>query len=199
MNTDRWHNVCCLSDENVRMIAWNVLTEALDELDVIRAQIREARATERTSRFYRLVRAGPAGAQPTAHVADVIELSGGWVVVHWLHDPKAIALYSNIASTRLALSVEAGFLFVLDEVAERTSQPGLRADGIQPLLMPGERRILGELRRGLSNKEIAFNIGLSESTVKNRLTDLYKKLGDDIEDRLQAVMLTRDWNLEDEG
>jgi DNA-binding CsgD family transcriptional regulator len=183
----------------VRVIARNVLTEALDELDVVRAQVREARATERTSRFYRLVRAEPNGVETSAHLADVIELSGGWVLVHWLHDPKPISLYSNIASTRLALSVEAGFLFVLDEVAERTSVHALRPDGVQPSLMPAERRILGQLRRGLSNKEIAFKIGLSESTVKNRLTDLYKKLGDDIEDRLQAVMLTRDWNLEDEG
>jgi DNA-binding CsgD family transcriptional regulator len=178
------------------MIAYNVLTETLDELDLIRAQVRQARATERTSRFYRLVRAGT---EPTEHVADVIELSGGWVLVHWLHDPKAVSLYSTIASARLALSEEAGFLFVLDEVAERTSVHGPPADGVQPSLMPGERKILGELRRGLSNKEIALKIGLSESTVKNRLTDLYKKLGDDIEDRIQAVMLTRDWNLEDEG
>jgi DNA-binding CsgD family transcriptional regulator len=184
------------------LIAYAALTEALAELDLVRAQVREARATERASRFYRLVRAAPSEAESTdhvAHVANVIELSGGSVMVHWLHEPKALTLYSSMAAGRLALSAEAGLLLILDEVAERSSVHNQGAGSAHTALMPADRRILGELRRGLSNKEIALKIGLSESTVKNRLTDLYKKLGDDIEDRLQAVMLTRDWNLEDEA
>jgi DNA-binding CsgD family transcriptional regulator len=181
------------------LIAYAALTEALAELDLVRAQVREARATERASRFYRLVRAAPSGAESTDHIANVIELSGGSVIVHWLHEPTALTLYSSMAAGRLALSAEAGLLLILDEVAERSSVHNQGAGTAHTALMPADRRILGELRRGLSNKEIALKIGLSESTVKNRLTDLYKKLGDDIEDRLQAVMLTRDWNLEDEG
>jgi DNA-binding CsgD family transcriptional regulator len=181
------------------MLTWNVLTDALDELDIVRAQLREARATERTSRFYRLLRGRPGAAEAGECLANVIELNAGWVLVHWLHDPKAVSLYSSIASTRLALCGDGGFLLVLDEVAERTTLHGPRGDGVQPTLIRSERRILGELRHGLSNKEIAFKLGLSESTVKNYLTELYKKLGDDVGDRLQAVMLTRDWNLEDEG
>jgi len=177
----------------------DVFSEVLDELEVVRAQLREARATERTTRFYRLVRARQGGTESREHMADVIELSGGWVVVRWLHGQKALSMYQDVETTRLAVCGDGAFLLVLDEVAERTTRHSLPADGFHQELIPSERRILGELRRGLSNKEIAVKIGVSQSTVKNHLTDLYKKLGDDVADRLQAVMLTRDWNLEDEG
>jgi RNA polymerase sigma factor (sigma-70 family) len=40
-----------------------------------------------------------------------------------------------------------------------------------------ERQIVDALLRALSNKEIAQHLGVSDQTVKNQLTRLYRKIG----------------------
>jgi len=52
-------------------------------------------------------------------------------------------------------------------------------------LTPRERAILSLLALGKSNKEIAFELGLREQTVKNYLYALYRKLG--VQDRVGAT------------
>lgn len=49
-----------------------------------------------------------------------------------------------------------------------------------------ELEILGCLAAGLSNKEIAADLCISEKTVKNHLSNLFRKL--DVADRTQAVL-----------
>ena len=44
-------------------------------------------------------------------------------------------------------------------------------------LTPRERQIIGELKKGLSNKEIADELGVVEETVKKHLQHVYSKLG----------------------
>jgi DNA-binding NarL/FixJ family response regulator len=44
-------------------------------------------------------------------------------------------------------------------------------------LTPREREIFGMLARGLSNKEIAFRLGLSRKTVESHHNSLSRKLG----------------------
>jgi len=46
------------------------------------------------------------------------------------------------------------------------------------------------VKRGLRNKEIAFELGLSEKTIKAYLGILYRKLG--VNSRTQAVILLQD-------
>lgn len=53
-------------------------------------------------------------------------------------------------------------------------------------LTPRQRQILAELQKGLSNKEIARNLGLSEGTVKLHVTALLKVLN--VANRTQAVL-----------
>ena len=43
-------------------------------------------------------------------------------------------------------------------------------------LTPREREIVESLLRGRTNKEIANQFGVTEQTVKNQLTTLFKKL-----------------------
>lgn len=81
----------------------------------------------------------------------------------------------------------------LEEAFERYG--GLLADledKFMPL-SPREMEILKLITRGLSNKEIAYTLGISHQTVKNHMTSILRKL--DVEDRTQAAVfaLRRGW------
>lgn len=54
------------------------------------------------------------------------------------------------------------------------------------LLTNRELNILFEISRGLKNKEIAEKLFLSEKTIKNYITSIFKKIG--VEDRVQATI-----------
>ncbi|HEY4689841.1 MAG TPA: response regulator transcription factor [Anaerolineae bacterium] len=60
-------------------------------------------------------------------------------------------------------------------------------------LSPREMEILQYITRGLSNKEIAHQLGISHQTVKNHMTSILRKLN--VEDRTQAAVyaLRRGW------
>ena len=55
----------------------------------------------------------------------------------------------------------------------------------QPLSIR-EMEVLTQVTRGLSNKEIASNLGISHQTVKNHVTAILRKLG--VSDRTQAAL-----------
>ncbi len=60
-------------------------------------------------------------------------------------------------------------------------------------LSPREMEILEFVTRGLSNKEIAYRLGISHQTVKNHMTSILRKLR--VDDRTQAAVyaLSRGW------
>lgn len=62
-----------------------------------------------------------------------------------------------------------------------------------PRLTPRERDVLRELTRGLSNKEIARELGLSPDTVKDHLASLFFKL--EVGDRLTLLNRSRELGL----
>ena len=57
-------------------------------------------------------------------------------------------------------------------------------------LTPRERDVLAVLVRGLSNKQIAWRLGISEKTVKAHLANLFARHG--FEDRVQAALWARE-------
>lgn len=56
-------------------------------------------------------------------------------------------------------------------------------------LNPVECEIVALVARGLSNREIAARLGKAEGTVKNRLSQVYHKLG--ITRRVRLMMMFR--------
>jgi DNA-binding NarL/FixJ family response regulator len=65
--------------------------------------------------------------------------------------------------------------------------PESQSGGPLDRLTPQERRILGLITQGQTNKEIGGEIGVSEKTVRNLMTNVLAKLG--VERRQQAVAL----------
>ncbi len=65
------------------------------------------------------------------------------------------------------------------------SPPADAREAFTPL-SPREMEILEYVTRGLSNKEIAYKLGISHQTVKNHMTAILQKL--DGEDRTQAAI-----------
>lgn len=70
----------------------------------------------------------------------------------------------------------------------RDAEPAQRR---APDLLPHEQEIMSLLNQGLTNKEIADQLGLALSTVKNRLTRVFQKL--QVQRRTQAL---RAWKRE---
>ena len=81
----------------------------------------------------------------------------------------------------------------LAEAYERFGGLWIDADEKFMPLSPREMEILKLITRGLSNKEIAYTLGISHQTVKNHMTSILRKL--DVEDRTQAAVfaLRRGW------
>ena len=73
---------------------------------------------------------------------------------------------------------------VMGHLLERIRSPST-ADHLQTLTAQ-ERRILDHLGDGLSNREIAKQIGTTEKTVKNHVSSILRKL--DLENRTQAAL-----------
>jgi DNA-binding NarL/FixJ family response regulator len=53
-----------------------------------------------------------------------------------------------------------------------------------------EKQIVDALLAGRTNKEIALQLGVSDQTIKNQLTTLYRKVG--VSSRLELVLFVMD-------
>ncbi|HEX2993523.1 MAG TPA: response regulator transcription factor, partial [Anaerolineales bacterium] len=66
--------------------------------------------------------------------------------------------------------------------------------GLPDPLSVREQEILGWLAKGLTNKEIALRLNLTEGTVKNYVTTILQKLG--VQDRTQAALRARELGIQ---
>jgi DNA-binding NarL/FixJ family response regulator len=82
------------------------------------------------------------------------------------------------AALRLATQ---GVAYYAVEDGQEASDGKARKGG----LTPSEQRVLEALARGLSNKEIAQELWLTQQTVKFHLTNIYRRLG--VSNRTEAV------------
>jgi DNA-binding NarL/FixJ family response regulator len=82
----------------------------------------------------------------------------------------------------------------MDSSRQLTSNLSL---GVLESLTPRERDVLAWLAAGLCNREIAKHLELSEKTVRNRISDIFGKIG--ASNRTQAALwahehgFKRDW------
>ena len=56
-----------------------------------------------------------------------------------------------------------------------------------------EQKILGEIAKGLNNREIAGGLFISEKTVRNHITSIFDKLG--VASRAQAIVMAKEAGL----
>ncbi len=86
-------------------------------------------------------------------------------------------------------AVHAGNTIMSPDIAKKTitTFEGIRSNSeLTPSLTERELEVIEALAQGKSNKEIARDLGISEKTVRNHATNIYKKLH--IFDRTQAVI-----------
>jgi two-component system nitrate/nitrite response regulator NarL len=133
-------------------------------------------------------------------VADTIDTSGSGAPVLFLardgnEAAQAIArgargvMLQTAPPRRMHTAVRAvadGLMIIDDEIAERV-MPHARArvDLIEPLT-PREQQVAQLLAGGLTNKEIAQRLGITEHTVKFHLNGILRKLG--VSTRTEAVV-----------
>lgn len=104
--------------------------------------------------------------------------SGAEVTRHALQLVRGGGVY--VPSEALGESVDA---------SAAKSQPMPESDSMATLT-PRQRSVLSLLDRGMSNKGIARELGISEITVKAHVSAILRKLG--VDNRVQAVVAARD-------
>ncbi|MGE5454905.1 MAG: response regulator [Methylocystaceae bacterium] len=113
---------------------------------------------------------------------QVVEMVKAGVSAYVLKDVPGEELMSTI------LKVMEGNVVIHPRVANRVIKELNRVDQRRPefQLTRRERVILECLVKGLANKEMAAAMDISEKTVKNHLTSIFRKL--DVKDRTQAAV-----------
>lgn len=73
--------------------------------------------------------------------------------------------------------VRAGRSWIDPELSDRVRQLAQGSAGGRPALAPRELQVIGLVRRGLRNRDIAQQLGVTEGTVKSYLHAIFEKLG----------------------
>lgn len=97
--------------------------------------------------------------------------------------PKSLSLED--LSAALATALDGGFWFP-ETIQAATMSADQSAEKINSLT-PAQRRVLSGLSDGLLNKQIAYEMGISEATVKAHMTAIFRKLG--ANNRTQALLV----------
>jgi NarL family two-component system response regulator LiaR len=92
--------------------------------------------------------------------------------------------------SRAIRTVYAGDTIMAPEIARKMllafEEAGEKEEPAAPKLTDREMQIITSLSRGRANKEIARDLSISEKTVRNHVSNIYKKLH--VYDRTQAVL-----------
>src|SRR5579862_1256451 len=113
------------------------------------------------------------------------------VVGYVLKDASALEVASAVRSVAMGEAICPPRLCatLFEQVSKQTAQPDLFLLRRNLGLTRREQQLVHMIGRGLTNKEIATQLSLSEQTVKNHVHRMLRKLG--ANDRLAAVELCR--------
>jgi len=103
-----------------------------------------------------------------------------------LCDRLKSAVRGNVVLAEAVANIVARSLRLPEPDAAPASQRSLVTDANLPDLTEREREILGHIAAGLSNKQIARVLGISDGTVKVHIKNLLRKLG--AHSRLEAAL-----------
>jgi DNA-binding NarL/FixJ family response regulator len=107
----------------------------------------------------------------------------------WIAGARAVLLRdADRSSLQAAISAVVNDLVVLEESIAAHLLPELGLSERKPAdeLTPRELQVLQQVAEGLPNKTIAFNLGVSEHTVKFHTNSIFRKLG--VRSRTEAVV-----------
>ncbi len=113
------------------------------------------------------------------------------VVVLTSYDDDEARAAARAAGADVFLAKTAGSAEVLQAVRDAASgrehgqHIAVHEDDVIARLTPMERRVLEHVGQGLSNREIADQLGIAEKTVKNHVTSVLAKMG--LQRRTQVV------------
>jgi DNA-binding NarL/FixJ family response regulator len=82
---------------------------------------------------------------------------------------------------------------VLAEFTRLAPETSSHGDGLSEALSAREEEVLRWVAKGLTNKEIALRLNLTEGTVKNYVTTIFQKFG--VKDRTQAAIKAKELGL----
>ena len=99
--------------------------------------------------------------------------------------PKSSRLDEMTKSISDVLSGEEAFPHNISGQEDSDNKAAQKLDS----LTPAQRRVMSYLSDGLLNKQIAFEMGISEATVKAHMTAIFRKLG--ANNRTQALLIFR--------
>ena len=100
--------------------------------------------------------------------------------------PKSSALADITNSINTVLSGASSFP---ENMSEGEANDAYAAQKLESLT-PAQHRVMSCLSDGLLNKQIAYEMGISEATVKAHMTAIFRKLG--ANNRTQALLVFRD-------
>ena len=100
--------------------------------------------------------------------------------------PKSSTLEDITKSIKTVLSGASSF----PDAMSNTRDDDYQAADKLGSLTPAQHRVMSCLSNGLLNKQIAFEMGISEATVKAHMTAIFRKLG--ANNRTQALLVFRE-------
>jgi DNA-binding NarL/FixJ family response regulator len=105
--------------------------------------------------------------------------------------PKTASMTQLVEALTAVLN---GDVWAPDESGDPQAQEAAEAASKIAQLTPAQMRVLHGLAAGRLNKQIAYDMGISEATVKAHVTAIFRKL--DVINRTQAVLVAQALNVE---
>ncbi len=115
------------------------------------------------------------------YLLETIKIGANGYVLKDSDADSLVKAIKDVASGKTYIQPNIANLFV-EEIDEENNEIAMKIDS----LTKREYEVLTVIAEGLSNREIAERLFISEKTVKNHLSNIFRKL--DVSDRIQAAI-----------